>query len=162
MAQTTFCDRDAILSLDIILCDRDVILFLDNILCPLRRYMGRTSIRLPYKDSMKHNYVRVQRSLCKVKARQKHTPTGFTVKYQLTGVLKRVHAEQMKLANLVEWPASAPRNKSQDRAARYVAPSTSTTMMSADPSTESDNEDSENIPLVKLRECLQERKDSSM
>lgn len=84
---------------------------------------------------------------------QKNSPVTYTVRNQLTGDVRRVHVEQLRLADLGDWPMPAPRQGA--RKTRYVVP----------PSAE-DSEDSEatypyvtaessdpddDVPLAQLR-----------
>ena len=80
-------------------------------------------------------------------------PVSFVVRNQLTGDVRRVHADSLRLADLTEWPMPASRRKL--RRARYVAPpdtedadsDTTQEYMTADESCAEDD-----VPLATLRE----------
>ena len=79
-------------------------------------------------------------------------PVSFVVRNQLTGDVRRVHAEHLKLADLQDWPMPIPRTKV--RKARYVVDPEITdsddteAYMTAE---ESSPEDEDNIPLARLK-----------
>ena len=90
---------------------------------------------------------------------EKTGPVSFVVRNQLTGDVRRVHAEHLKTADLRDWPMPAPRNKV--RKVRYVvdpSDSENETNVSHRTSDESCSED--DIPLAKLKDKWTQEQDS--
>ena len=91
----------------------------------------------------------------------KHSSYTYTIKHQLTGDVRKVHAKHLERANISDWPMPAPR-KINDRAAKYVVPPVVSTETEQDseqtelytPPVASDSED--NLPLSKLRQRLRD------
>ena len=102
------------------------------------------------------------------------TPVNFVVKNQLDGSTEKVHAEQIRLANIDEWPAPQIETEKPRRKAAFVVPPSDSSSESSDESSnqetpheriakhyrkersESDYED--DIPLMELSKRLKGQK----
>ena len=92
-----------------------------------KKYHDRTAVEVHYKVGdpvYVHNENRQSklddRWLTHFRIMNKTGPVSFVVRNQLTGDIRRVHADSLKLADLMDWPMPAPRQKV--RKARYVVP----------------------------------------
>lgn len=77
------------------------------------------------------------------------SPVSFVVRNQLTGDVRRVHAEDLQKADLTEWPMPTPRKKLR-RAQYVVDPHTSDSDDTEVYYTAEDSDD--DVPLARLRD----------
>lgn len=74
---------------------------------------------------------------------EKHSQYTYTIKNQLSGDIKKVHAKHLQLANLVDWPdkiSKVVNTRGNSRRATYVVSPDEGNLSSSDPMTSSEEE----------------------
>ena len=74
---------------------------------------------------------------------EKHSQYTYTIKNQLSGDIKKVHAKHLQLANLVDWPdkiSKVVNTRGNSRRATYVVSPDESNLSSSDPMTSSEEE----------------------
>ncbi len=78
---------------------------------------------------------------------EQNSPVTYTIRNQLTGDVRKVHAEHLALANLDDWPMPAPRVRI--RQTRYVVPPDDS---ESEYFTADDTDSEDDVPLAQLKE----------
>jgi hypothetical protein len=86
---------------------------------------------------------------------QQTSPVTYVIKNQLNGSTTKVHAEQIRLANVDEWQIPVDQSNRPLRSTQYVVPPVS------NESSSSDTNDEENIPLAKLAQKYRKQRENS-
>ena len=87
---------------------------------------------------------------------EKTSPVTYKIRDQLTGTVRKTHAEHLRLAQIDQWEIPKPQNQ-RHRKALYVVPPESST----EPGTDTDSDPDDNLPLRTLIDKNRKERTSS-